>query len=304
MWVNRMVKIAGVQFIGHKHRETNIRTALTMVRAAADRGARIICLPELFSTMYFCVERRPEYFDWAEPIPGPTIRRVGAVARETGTVVIAPIFERAPDGRYFNAAAVVGPDGEVIGKYRKSSIPFMDRARSAEPRGDEKFYFTPGDLGFPTFATPFGRIGILICYDRHFPEGARVLGLGGAEIVFVPTATSRMTRYLWDLELRAHAVTNIYYVCGVNKVGVDVGGSTRDHHGASMIVSPRGEILAQASATDNDMALADVDLGVLPEIRELWGYYRDRRPEMYGPVVDVRAAALHPSGLTETVDRT
>jgi N-carbamoylputrescine amidase len=303
MLVN-MVKIAGVQFIGHKHRETNIRAALTMVRAAADRGARIICLPELFSTMYFCVERRPEYFDWAEPIPGPTILRVGAVARETGTVVIAPIFERAPDGRYFNAAAVVGPDGEVIGKYRKSSIPFMDRARSAEPRGDEKFYFTPGDLGFPTFATPFGRIGILICYDRHFPEGARVLGLGGAEIVFVPTATSRMTRYLWDLELRAHAVTNIYYVCGVNKVGVDVGGSTRDHHGASMIVSPRGEILAQASDTDNDIALADVDLGELSEIRELWGYYRDRRPEMYGPIVDGRATALHPSGLTETVDRT
>ena len=304
MLVNHMVKIAGVQFIGHKHREMNIRTALTMVRAAADRGARIICLPELFSTMYFCVERRPEYFDWAEPIPGPTIHRVGAVARETGTVIIAPIFERAPDGRYFNAAAVVGPDGDVIGKYRKSSIPFMDRARSAEPRGDEKFYFTPGDLGFPTFATPFGRIGILICYDRHFPEGARVLGLGGAEIVFVPTATSRMTRYLWDLELRAHAVTNIYYVCGVNKVGVDVGGSTRDHHGASMIVSPRGEILAQASDTDNDMALADVDLGVLPEIRELWGYYRDRRPEMYGPVVDVRAAALHPPGLAEAADRT
>jgi N-carbamoylputrescine amidase len=303
MLVN-MVKIAGVQFIGHKHRETNIRAALTMVRAAADRGARIICLPELFSTMYFCVERKREYFDWAEPIPGPTILRVGAVARETGTVVIAPIFERAPDGRYFNAAAVVGPDGEVIGKYRKSSIPFMDRARSAEPRGDEKFYFTPGDLGFPTFATPFGRIGILICYDRHFPEGARVLGLGGAEIVFVPTATSRMTRYLWDLELRAHAVTNIYYVCGVNKVGVDVGGSTRDHHGASMIVSPRGEILAQASDTDNDIALADVDLGELSEIRELWGYYRDRRPEMYGPIVDGRATALHPSGLTETVDRT
>jgi N-carbamoylputrescine amidase len=266
-----------------------------MIRAAAGRGARIICLPELFSTMYFCVETRREYFDWAEPIPGPTIDRVRAVARETGTVIIAPIFERAPDGRFFNAAAVIGPDGEVLGQYRKSSIPFMDRARSAEPRGNEKFYFTPGDLGFPTFPTPFGRLGILICYDRHFPEGARVLGLGGAEIVFVPTATSRMTRYLWDLELRAHAVTNIYYVCGVNKVGVDVGGSARDHHGASMIVSPRGEILAEASATTEDVAIADVDLGVLPGLRELWGYYRDRRPEMYGPVVDLPAGALHPA---------
>jgi N-carbamoylputrescine amidase len=291
-----MVRIAGVQFVGHADREHNIRTALRMIRGAAGRGARIICLPELFSTMYFCVERRREYFDWAEPIPGPTIDRVGAVARETETVIIAPIFERAPDGRYFNAAAVIGPDGGVIGKYRKSSIPFMDRARSAEPRGDEKYYFTPGDLGFPTFATPFARIGILICYDRHFPEGARVLGLGGAEIVFVPTATSRMTRYLWDLELRAHAVTNIYYVCGVNKVGVDVGGSTRDHHGNSMIVSPRGEILAEASAVADDMAVADVDLTVLPGLRELWGYYRDRRPDMYGPVADLPAGALHPQG--------
>jgi beta-ureidopropionase len=294
-----MVRIAGVQFVGHADKETNVRTALGMIREAADRGARIICLPELFSTMYFCVETRREYFDWAEPIPGPTIDRVSAVARETGTVVIAPIFERAPDDRYFNAAAVLSPDGNVIGKYRKSSIPLMDTARSAEPRGNEKFYFTPGDLGFPTFATPFARIGILICYDRHFPEAARVLGLGGAEIVFVPTATSRMTRYLWDLELRAHAVTNIYYVCGVNKVGVDVGGSARDHHGASMIISPRGEILAQASDTASDMAVADVDLAVLPGIRELWGYYRDRRPEMYTPVVNVPAGTLHPPAVAD-----
>jgi N-carbamoylputrescine amidase len=239
-----MVRIAGVQFGGNVDKETNIRTAIRMVRAAAGRGARIICLPELFSTMYFCVETRREYFDWAEPIPGPTIERIGAVARETGTVVIAPIFECAPDGRYFNSAAVLGSNGCVLGKYRKSSIPLMDTAQSPEPRGNEKFYFTPGDLGFPTFATPFGRIGLLICYDRHFPEAARVLGLDGAEIVFVPTATTRMTRYLWDLELRAHAVANVYYLCGVNKVGVDAGGSKRDHHGDSMIVTPRGEALS------------------------------------------------------------
>lgn len=290
-----MVRIAGVQFVGNVDKETNIRTAIRMVRAAAGRGARIICLPELFSTMYFCVETRPEYFDWAEPIPGPTIDRMSEVARETGTAVIAPIFERAADGRYFNTAALLGPDGRVIGIYRKSSIPLMDTSQSPEPRGNEKFYFTPGDLGFPTFDTPFARIGILICYDRHFPEAARVLGLGGAEIVFVPTATTRMTRYLWDLELRAHAVTNIYYVCGVNKVGVDVGGSTRDHHGASMIVSPRGEILAQAGDTKDDIVLVDVDLTVLPKLRELWGYYRDRRPDQYAPVVDRPAGAVHPA---------
>jgi beta-ureidopropionase len=280
------VKIAGVQFVGHVDREVNVTTAIRLVRQAAGQGARIVCLPELFSTMYFCVETRREYFDWAEPIPGPTIDRMAAVARETGIVLIAPVFERAPDGRFYNAAAVIDPDGRVIGKYRKSSIPFMDVARSTDPRGNEKYYFEPGDLGFPTFVTPFGRIGILICYDRHFPEAARVLGLDGAEIVFVPTATTGMARYLWDLELRAHAVANIYYVCGVNKVGVDAGGSSRNHHGASMIVNPRGEILGQASDTRDDIVIADVDLSVIPELRALWGYYRDRRPDMYGPVVE------------------
>ena len=280
-----MLRIAGVQFTGHVDKDVNVRTATRLIRDAAGRGAQIICLPELFNTMYFCVERRREYFDWAEPIPGPTVERMGHLARETGTAIICPIFERAGD-TYYNAAAVLGPDGGIIGKYRKSSIPFMDRARSSEPRGDEKFFFTPGDLGFPTFETPFARIGILICYDRHFPEAARVLGLGGAEIVFVPTNTTRMTRYLWDLELRAHAIANVYYVCGVNKVGVDVGGSARDHHGASLIASPRGEILAEASATQEDIVMADVDLSAIPELRALWGYYRDRRPDLYGPVVE------------------
>jgi N-carbamoylputrescine amidase len=274
-----MLRIAGVQFSGHVDKAMNLNTAIRLVRQAAGRGARIICLPELFNTMYFCVERRREYFDWAEPIPGPTIERMAEIARETGTVLICPIFERTPDGTFYNAAAVVGPDGRVLGKYRKASIPFMDRSRSSEPRGDEKFFFTPGDLGFPTFDTPFARIGL--------PEAARVLGLGGADIVFVPTNTTRMARYLWDLELRAHAIANVYYVCGVNKVGVDVGGSTRDHHGDSLICNPRGEILAQASATQEDIVMADVDLSVIPELRALWGYYRDRRPDLYGPVVEI-----------------
>ena len=291
-----MLKIAGVQFIGQAEKAANIETAIRLVRKAAAQGASIVCLPELFSTMYFCVETRREYFDWAEAIPGPTIERMGAVARETGIVLIAPIFERAPDGRFFNTAAILGPDGALIGKYRKSSIPFLDVRLSSEPRGNEKFYFEPGNLGFPTFATPFGRIGILICYDRHFPEAARVLGLGGAEIVFVPTATTFMTRYLWDLELRAHAVTNLYYVCGVNKVGVDVGGSTRNHFGSSMVINPRGEILAQASDALEDIALADVDLSVIPELRTLWGYYRDRRPDMYGPLLDAPMPAAVRAG--------
>lgn len=296
-----MLRIAGVQFSGHADKETNIATATRLVRRAADQGAQIICLPELFSTMYFCVETRQEYFDWAEPIPGPTIERMGRLARETGTVLICPIFERTPEGVFYNAAAVVGPDEQVLGRYRKTSIPFMDRSRSSEPRGNEKFYFQPGDLGFPTFATPFGaRIGLMICYDRHFPEGARILGLNGAEIVFVPTATTGMTRHLWDLELRAHAVTNIYYVCGVNKVGVDIGGSTRNHFGSSLIIDPRGQVMTQASDTTEDVVVADVDLSVLPELRALWGYYRDRRPDLYGALVEEQprppATLFNPAG--------
>lgn len=279
-----MLRIAAAQFVGNVDKEQNIQTGIRLVRQAAAQGAQVICLPELFSTMYFCVEERPEYFEWAEPIPGPTIERMTEVARATGAVLICPIFERAGE-KFYNTAAVVGPDGQVIGKYRKSSIPFMDRSRSTEPRGNEKFYFVPGDLGFPAFSTPFGaRIGILICYDRHFPEAARILGLNGADIVFVPTATTGMTRYLWDLELRAHAVTNIYYVCGVNKVGRDVGGSARNHFGSSLIVTPRGDILAQAGDSRDEVITADLDLSVIPEMRALWGYYRDRRPDLYGPL--------------------
>ena len=185
-----MVRIAGVQFVGHADKAVQHRDRRSDGAPGGRAGRQDRCLPELFNTMYFCVETQPEYFDWAEPVPGPTTERMGALARELGIVLIAPMFERAPDGRYFNTAAVLGPDGRMIGKYRKSSIPFMDAAQSSEPRGNEKFYFTPGDLGFPTFDTPFARIGILICYDRHFPEAARVLGLGGAEILFVPTATT------------------------------------------------------------------------------------------------------------------
>ena len=281
-----MLRIAGVQFVCHSEKDVNVQTASRLIRQAARQEARIVCLSELFSTAYFCVEERREYFDLAEPIPGPTTDRIAEVARETGTVVICPIFERSA-GKFYNAAAVIGPDKTILGKYRKSSIPLMDRARSSEPRGNEKFYFEPGDLGFPAFDTPFGaRIGIMICYDRHFPEHARLLGLNGAEIVFVPTATTGMTKYLWDLELRAHAVANIYYVCGVNRVGVDVGGSTRNHFGSSVICNPRGEIMAQASHTKEDIVLADLDLSVISELRALWGYYLDRRPDLYGPLLD------------------
>ncbi len=280
-----MARIAAAQFTGHREKEVNVEKGIQMVRQAAGNGASFICLPELFNTMYFCYEENYDFLDFAEPIPGPTIDRMAQVAKETRTVVVAPVFEKAMKGEYYNAAVLLGPGGEILGKYRKSSIPLP--YRNPQERSNEKFFFKPGNLGFPVFSTPFGvNVGIMICYDRHFPEAARVLALRGAEVVFVPTATCGYTRYMWELELRAHAAMNIYYVCGVNKVGVDVGGSPRDHWGTSMIVDPRGQVMAQASDREEGIVYADIDLNLIEELRRQWGFYRDRRPDLYGPLVE------------------
>jgi N-carbamoylputrescine amidase len=281
-----MVKIAGAQFQGNIDKEANIKTAMELIREAASKGANIICLQELFNTIYFCFEANREYIQLAEPIPGPTIDRMSELARETRTVLICPIFEKEMVGEYYNSAVVVGPNGEIIGKYRKNSIPLISNT-PGERRANEKLYFKPGNLGFPVFSTPFGvNIGIMICYDRHFPEHARILGLNGADVVFVPTATpAGFTRYVWEIELKAHAVANIYYVCGVNKVGRDVGGFDRTWYGTSIIVNPKGEILAQASETENDIIYTDLDLSLIEEIRNTWNFYRDRRPDAYGELV-------------------
>lgn len=278
------IRIAGIQLRGNWDKSLNLSNAKRYIYQAAEAGAGVVCLPELFNTAYFCVERSTDYFSLAEEIPGPTTDDIRMAASDTRTVVICPIFEResASQGAFYNSAAVIGPDGEIIGVYRKTHIPSMDRRLSPEPRGDEKFYFKPGDLGFPVFKTPLGvNIGILICYDRHFPEAARILGLNGADILFVPTATTCMTRYLWDVELRAHAVFNHYYVCGVNKVNRDFGGSERFHAGNSMIIDPKGEILAEGSGAEEEVIVADVDLSVGENLRQMWGYYGNRRPECY-----------------------
>lgn len=290
------VRVALAQFSGHIDKNINIEKAESLARQAAGNGAKVVCFPELCTTIYFCFDRDKKWFETAEPVPGPAVDRLRRVAKETGTVIVYPLYEN-DGGVLYNTAVVIGPDGELIGKYRKMSIPQILRTvKAGETPGDERFFFEPGNLGFPVFDTPFGlKIGILICYDRHFPEAARVLGLGGAEILFVPTATTRMTRYLWDVELRAHAIANVFYVCGVNKVGVDVGGSRRDHHGNSMILSPKGEVMAEASATEDDIALADLDLATLPSLRKLWGYYRDRRPDKYAPVVEEPSGRIDPA---------
>jgi len=281
------MKIAAVQFQGDRDKEVNIQKASRLIRQAAEGGAKFICLPELFNTIYFCYEQERENFQLAEPIPGPTTEKMAALAREVGSVLICPLFEKAMKGEYYNSAVVLGPNGEILGKYRKNHIPLLSRLDPKERTGNEKFYFRPGNLGFPAFPTPFGvTIGILICYDRHFPEAARILALKGADLLFVPTATpSGFTRYVWEIELKAHATDNIYYVCGVNKVGRDEGGSEKIWFGTSLIINPQGEILAQGSDQNEEVVIADIDLALIEKIRTSWNFFRDRRPEIYGELI-------------------
>ncbi|MBI2909111.1 MAG: acyltransferase [Chloroflexi bacterium] len=280
-----MTRIAAIQINVNGDQEVNLRKVSDMVRRAACGGARIMCLPELFNLAYFCHEEDARHFRLAEPVPGPTVERMAGLARETESVIICPIFEKAMEGEYYNTAVVVGPEGQIIGRYRKNSIPYNPKPN--EPLAREKFYFKPGNLGFPVFATPFGlKVGVLICYDRHFPEAPRALALNGADVIFVPICVhAARGRSVWEFDLRAIAQANILYLCGVNRVGVDVGGSTRNHFGTSMIVNPRTEVIARASDDKEEVISADVDVELIAELRNAWSFFRDRRPDAYGDLV-------------------
>jgi N-carbamoylputrescine amidase len=248
-------------------------------REAAGQGAQVLCFQEIFTTPYFCTVQDPAFYDEAEEIPGgPTIKRVIELARETGMVLIAPIYEKVDEGTFYNTAAVIDAGGEFLGIYRKTHIP--------QVKGFwEKFYFRPGNLGYPVFDTAVGRIGIYICYDRHFPEGWRVLGLKGAKIVFNPSATTRgHSRYLWELEQPAAAVANEYFVGAVNRVGSEDLEDT-DYYGSSYFCTPRGQIIGSpASDTEDEVVVRDLDMDLIEEVRRHWAFYRDRRPEVYGEV--------------------
>lgn len=284
-----MTKAALVQFNSHQDREVNLSKIETWIRTAAGNDAQIVCFPELATTMYFCSKAEPRYREWAEPVDGPSVMRVAAVARETGTVVVLPIYEN-DGGRLFNSAVVIGPDGNLIGTYRKNSIPKVERnVDKIDPTSNEAYFFEPGDLGFPVFDTPFGiKVGILICYDRHFPEAARVLGLGGADLLLVPSATCReWIREAWEVELRAHALANSYFVGGINKVGVCQGGDpARPHFGSSVFIGPRGEVLERASRDQDQAIYCDVSAERVADQRSISRFFAKRRPDAYGPVCD------------------
>jgi N-carbamoylputrescine amidase len=275
-----VVRAAIVQTAWTGDKESMLAKNIDYARQAAADGAQIFCFQELFYSPYFCSVQENEHFDYAEPIPdGPTTQMMVDLAKETGMVIIVPIFEKEDDGFFYNTAAVIDADGTYLGKYRKTHIPHVNGFW-------EKFYFRPGNTGYPIFDTAVGRIGVYICYDRHFPEGWRALGLAGAKIVFNPSATSRgLSMYLWNLEQPAAAVANEYFIGAINRVGKEPYGDN-DYYGSSYFVDPRGQIIdGAASDAEEELVVRDLDLDMVDEVRKTWAFYRDRRPDAYGPLV-------------------
>ena len=280
------MKLGLIQFAGKQDKQSNLKRAAELARQAVDQGAEVLCFHELANVVYFPFEEHSRYFPWAEPIPsGPSARFFADLARSHGITLVAPLFE-CVGTEYYNTAAVIAPDGSLLGTYRKSSIPHI-RRNGHVATGFEKYYFRPGNLGFPVFQTPLGlRVGVLICFDRHFPEHFRALALEGAQLICVPTTSPRTGERAWLFELQAAAFANGCWVAGVNRVGRDEGGSANDWFGSSALISPRGEVVAQAGDKDDEVIVAEFDPAEADEVRAAWGFMRDRRPELYGRLVD------------------
>lgn len=263
----------------------NLAKATWKIREAASRGAQIVCLEELFRSEYFCREENADLFALAEPVPGPTTETLAALARELSVVIVASLFERRAAGLYHNTAAVIDADGTLLGTYRKTHIP-------DDPCYYEKFYFTPGDLGYPSFDTRYGRIAVLVCWDQWYPEAARLAALGGPTVLFYPTAIGwhqhekqrhgAAQRDAWITIQRAHAIANGVYVAAVNRVGVE---ATLEFWGSSFVAGPFGEILAQASTGEEETLVVECDPHQVEETRRNWPFLRDRRIDAYGPIL-------------------
>ncbi len=251
---------------------------VSMIEQAAGEGVEVLCLQELFYSPYFCAEQDVRWYSMVERVPdGPTVKLMQELAKKHNMVMVVPVYEEDMAGVYYNTAAVLDHDGTYLGKYRKTHIPHL------EPGFWEKFYFKPGNSGFPVFTTNIGKVGVYICYDRHFPEGARALGLNGAEIVFNPSATvAGLSEFLWELEQPAHAVANGYFVGAINRVGHEQPWDIGEFYGKSYFCNPRGQIIAQASRNRDEVLVADLDLDEIREVRGIWQFYRDRRPDAYG----------------------
>ena len=278
--MSQIVRAAILQTSWTGSKESMIDEHERQMREAAKQSAQIICFQELFYGPYFCQVQDTKFYEYTEAIPdGPTTKRFQALAKELGMVTILPMYEVEQAGVLYNTAAIIDADGRYLGKYRKQHIP--------QTKGFlEKFYFKPGNGGYPVFDTAVGRVGIYICYDRHFPEGWRALGLNGAQMVFNPSATSRgLSSYLWKLEQPASAVANEYFIGAINRVGVEELGDN-DFYGTSYFVDPEGKFVGEVGDPDNpELIVRDLDLDLIKTVRERWAFYRDRRPDAYGEIV-------------------
>jgi N-carbamoylputrescine amidase len=270
--------------------QENFAKAEARIREAAKRGAQIVCLQELFRSQYFCREENPDFFELAEPVPGPSTEALSNLARGLNIVLIGSLFERRAAGLYHNTAAVLDADGSLLGKYRKMHIP-------DDPLYYEKFYFTPGDLGFPNFDTRFARVGVLVCWDQWYPEGARLASLGGANILFYPTAIgwhpSEKQEFgaaqldAWRTIQRAHAIANGVFVAAANRVGFEgTPQSGLEFWGHSFVCDPFGQILAEASADKEEILVVECDPSRVEEVRRNWPFLRDRRIDAYSPILE------------------
>src|SRR5581483_9677564 len=264
-----------------KIKQSMIDKHVALLEQAAGRGAEVVCLQELFYGPYFCVEQDTKWYALTEQIPaGPTTRLFSELAKKLKIVLVLPIYEEDLPGVYYNSAAVIDADGSYLGKFRKIHLPHC------APGFWEKFYFRPGNLGYPIFDTRIGKVGVYICYDRHFPEGARCLGLNGAEIIFNPSATvAGLSEYLWKLEQPAHAVANQFFIGAINRPGYEDPWRIGEFYGQSYFCDPRGQFLAVGKRDADDIVVADLDLDMIREVRNVLQCFRDRRPESYGAIV-------------------
>lgn len=260
-------------------KDAMVQKHIPYIEEAGKKGVQILCLQEIFNTPYFCPGQDSAWYSSAETVPGPTVEQMQEYSKKYNMVMIIPIYEKEQAGILYNSAAVIDADGTYLGKYRKNHIPHTSGFW-------EKFFFRPGNLGYPVFETAYANVGVYICYDRHFPEGARALGLNGAEIVYNPSATvAGLSQYLWKLEQPAHAVANGFFMGCINRVGKEKPWDLGKFYGSSYFVDPRGEIFATASENEDELLVSEFDLDMIDEVRSTWQFFRDRRPESYDELI-------------------
>jgi N-carbamoylputrescine amidase len=273
-----LIKVAGVQMFCSEEKERNVDKAVRLAQIAAEKGAQIICFQELFSTHWFPKEMDRKHFTLAENLKGPSLGRMREVARTHEIVLVCPFFEEGEEGGFYNTAVVFDAGGEILGRYRKIHVPQI-------PLWEEKYYFAPGNLGFPVFHTRFAAIGIQVCWDNFFPEGSRILALKGAQIIFSPTAAAFASQKRWETVISGNAISNGVFVFRVNRVGSE---EKQDFYGKSFCVSPEGEMVDRPTGMKEGIALVEMDLGDVERVRREWSFFKDRRPETYGEILGER----------------